>query len=165
VAGSRLASPSAALLAGGVVLAASLLARGWSPEPPHPDTATWYAALRKPSFTPPGPVIGGVWAMLEALLALGGARLLAAPPGPARRGALACWGLAVLGIPGWTRVFFGGRRIVGGLGVIGAMLAAALGGIGFARKVDRPAALTFAPLAGWLGFAGVLNATFWRLNR
>ena len=62
------------------------------------------------------------------------------------------------------RLFFGGRRIVGGLGVIGGMLAAALGGIGFAREVDRPAALTLALLAAWLAF-GVLNGGIWRRNR
>ena len=56
-----------------------------------------------------------------------------------------------------SQVFFGGRRIVGGLGVIGGMVAAALGGFGFAREADRPAALTLAPLAAWLAFAGAFN--------
>ncbi len=161
----RLPMPASGLLAGGAVLGAALLARRWSPEPRHFYTREWYAALRKPSFTPPAPVIGGAWATLEALLAVAGARLLAAPPSPARRGAIAGWVLAVLGIPGWTRVFFGARWIAGGVGVIGAMLAAALGGIGFARRVDRPAALALAPLAAWLAFAGVLNERIWRLNK
>ncbi len=73
--------------------------------------------------------------------------------------------MAVAGIPGWMGVFFGGRRIVGGLGVIGAMLAAALGAIGSAWRVDRPAAVALVPLAGWLGFAGLLNGEIWRRNR
>lgn len=154
----------AALLAGGVVLGAALLARRWGPEPPHRHTANWYAALHKPPFTPPGAVIAGAWATLDVLLATVGARLLAAPASAAKCGALACWSIAVAGIPGWMRVFFGERRIVGGLGVIGAMLAASLGGVGFARRVDRPAAAALVPLAGWLGFAGLLNEEIWRRN-
>lgn len=85
----RLSGPAATLLAGGLVLGTALLAQRWGPQPPHLKTAAWYARLRKPSFTPPGPVIGGVWGILEALLAIGGARLLAAPVGPARRRARA----------------------------------------------------------------------------
>jgi tryptophan-rich sensory protein len=52
------------------------------------------------------------------------------------------------------------RRIVGGLGVIVTMLAA----IGFAGNVDRPEAAALLPLAGWLGFAGVLNGETLRRN-
>lgn len=160
----RLIEPSAALLAGGAVLGAALVARRWGPEPAHPQTATWYAALRKPPFTPPGAAIGAVWAGLDVLLALAGARLLAAPPSPARSGALGCWAVAVAGIPGWMCVFFGKRHISGGLGVIATMLTATLAGIRFAGNVDRPAAAALLPLAGWLGFAGVLNGEIWRRN-
>jgi translocator protein len=154
----------AALLASTAVLGAALVARRWGPEPAHPQTATWYAALRKPPFTPPGAAIAGVWAGLDVLLAAAGTRLLAAPPSPARSGALGCCAVAVAGIPGWMRVFFGGRHIIGGLGVIVAMLAATMVGIGFACNADRPAAAALLPLAGWLGFAGALNGEIWRRN-
>ncbi len=161
----RLPLPAAVMGACGFVLGGALLARTWGPEPQHPRTTAWYAALRKPPFTPPGWVIGGAWMTLEALLAVAGTRLLAAPPDPARVRALAGWAVAVSGIPGWMAVFFGARRVAGGLAVIGLMLGAASTAIAAARQVDRVAASAMAPLLGWLGFAGLLNAEVWRRNR
>ncbi|MEO9188753.1 MAG: TspO/MBR family protein [Acetobacteraceae bacterium] len=156
---------TAALLAGGVVLGAALLARRWGPEPTHRETENWYAILEKPPYAPPGGVIGAVWATLDVLLAVAGARLLAAPASRARCRALAGWSVAVAGIPGWMAVFFGARCIPGGLGVIGVMLGAAATTVTEARRVDRVAARAIAPLVGWLGFAGLLNAEIWRRNR
>ncbi|RMH38860.1 MAG: tryptophan-rich sensory protein, partial [Alphaproteobacteria bacterium] len=36
---------------------------------------------------------------------------------------------------------------------------------GLAWKVDRVAALLLLPYLGWVGFATILNAAFWWLNR
>ncbi len=154
----------AALLAGGLVLGAAVLARRWSPEPAHPETENWYAILEKPPYAPPGAVIGAVWATLDGLLILAGARLLAATPSRARCRALAGWGIAVAGIPAWTATFFGARCIPGGLAAIGAMLGGTVGAIVSADRVDRLAARAMMPLAGWLGFAGLLNFDIWRRN-
>lgn len=147
------------------MLGAALLARRWTPEPAHPQIRHWYAGLRKPDFAPPGQVIGPVWGILDVLIAIAGARLIGSADIPARRGALAGWALVVAGLAGWPRVFFGGRAVGGGVGVIGAMLAATLSAIGFARRIDPPSAFALTPLAAWLAFAGLLNGTIWRLNR
>ncbi len=154
----------AALLAGGAVLAAALVARRYGPSPGHPAETAWYATLRKPSYTPPGAVIGAAWALLDTLLAVAGYRLLTAPPNRDQRRALAFWSTVVAGIPAYTRVFFGDRRIAGGLGVIVGMLVSAVAATVSALKVDRVAAISIAPLVGWLSFAGLLNEEVWRGN-
>lgn len=163
---SRSMQPAvAALIAGGLVLGAAALARRWSPEPAHPETENWYAILEKPPYAPPGAVIGAVWATLDGLLILAGTRLLAADPSAARCRALAGWGIAVAGIPAWTATFFGARCIPGGVAVIGGMLVGAAGAIKAAGRVDRIASRALVPLAGWLGFAGLLNFEIWHRNR
>jgi benzodiazapine receptor len=57
---------NAALIAGSAVLAAAVLGARQGPQ--QPRTALWYARLRKPDYTPPGPVIGATWGVLETLL-------------------------------------------------------------------------------------------------
>ena len=163
---SRSMQPAvAALIAGGLVLGAAALARRWSPEPAHPETENWYAILEKPPYAPPGAVIGAVWAALDGLLSLAGARLLAAAPSAARCRALAGWGVAVAGIPAWTATFFGARCIPGGLAIIGAMLGGTIGAVKAAGRVDNLASRALVPLAGWLSFAGLLNFEVWIRNR
>ena len=44
----------------------------FSPTPDHPRTAWWYARLNKPGYTPPGPVFGGAWGLIQMALAYGG---------------------------------------------------------------------------------------------
>lgn len=163
---SRSMQPAVAVLvAGGLVLGAAALARRWSPEPARPETENWYAILEKPPYAPPGAVIGAAWATLDGLLILAGARLLAAPHSAARCRALAGWGIAVAGIPAWTATFFGARCIPGGLAIIGAMLGGTVGAVKAAGRFDRIASRALVPLAGWLGFAGLLNFEMWIRNR
>ncbi len=72
--------PAAACLSVGAVVAATLAGQRHGPQ--HPRTALWYASLRKPSYTPPGPVIGAAWTALDALLCVAGYKLLTTPPSP-----------------------------------------------------------------------------------
>ncbi len=152
----------AGLLAGGAVLAAAALGARHGPQ--HPRTAIWYASLRKPNFTPPGPVFGVAWSLLDVLLGIAGARLLAAPPGAARNLALAGWSLNLAGLAGYPWVFFGRKRVDAATAVVGAMLANAAATTAAAARADRPAALATAPLVLWLGFAGLLSAEISRRN-
>ena len=79
---------TAAAIAGSAVISAQLTGGRWNPSPAQPRTAAWYLALRKPSFTPPGPVFGLAWTALDGLLGYGGYRLLTAPPSSRRNIAL-----------------------------------------------------------------------------
>jgi tryptophan-rich sensory protein len=147
---------------GGVASAAAF---GGRFGPQTPRRAAWYAALRKPDYTPSGPVIGAAWGGLDILLCVTGYRLLRQPPGRARGVALGCWTLALGGLAGFPAVFFGRRRLGEGTAVAAGMCAAALGGTLAAARVDRTAAAAQLPLVLWTGFATLLSAALWRRNR
>ena len=162
---TQLTAPAAlpsALIAGGAVLAAALIGARRGPQ--HPRTALWYASLRKPSYTPPGPVFGAAWAVLDTLTGVSGYRLLRAKPGTARSVALSCWALSVAGIAGYPWVFFGRKQLGESAAVVGAMLASASTYVAAAERVDRPAAALGVPLVLWIGFAGLLSEEIWRRN-
>ncbi len=154
----------AAGLAASAVVAAQLIGRRHSPTPDHPRTAAWYAALRKPSFTPPGPVFGIAWTGLDALLGYSGYRLLTARPSSARGLALGAWGLNLLGIAGFSWILFGRKRLDEALEVTAGMVATSAATAATAAAVDRRAAWAALPLLGWVLFATVLQEEVWRRN-
>ena len=156
--------PTAALVAGAAVVTAQVIGGRYGPTPNRPGTAAWYAALNKPSFTPPGPVFGAAWTFLDALLGYAGYRLLTAQPRPARTAALAAWGSNLLGIAGFSWVEFGRKRLDEALGVTLGMVATSAVSVGTAARVDRNAAWAEAPLLGWVLFASLLQEELWRRN-
>jgi benzodiazapine receptor len=155
---------TAAVAAGTAVIAAQYLGSQSAPTPAHPRTALWYALLRKPSFTPPGPVFGVAWTLLDGLLGYAGYRLLTARPSVARTTALGLWGLNVMGVGSFSWVLFGRKKLGEATGVSGAMLASAVGCVAAAAEVDRNAALAGLPLTLWTAFATVLQEDVWRRN-
>ncbi len=154
----------AAVLAGSAVVGAQLAGRQYSPTPDHPRTAAWYASLRKPSYTPPGPVFGVAWTFLDALYGYSGFRLLSARPTGWRAAALAAWAINVLGIGGFSWVLFGRKQLDEATGVTAGMLAASIAGVATATRVDRRAAWAGVPLAAWVAFASLLQEEVWRRN-
>lgn len=153
----------AGLIAGGAVAAATLVGARHGPQ--HPRTAVWYFSLRKPRFTPPGPVIGAVWTALDVLLAISGTRVMVAPSSPMRSAALGFWSLNLAGIAGYPWVFFGRKRLGASIAVSGAMLVSATSYVATAAQVDRKAAAMGVPLAVWVGLATLLSEELWRRNR
>ncbi len=121
----------------------------------------WYAGLVKPSFNPPPWLFGPVWTVLYVLIAVAGWRV---------------WKRDLIGWPMrlwwaqlalnflWTPVFFAAHRIGLALVVILLMLAAILGFVAMAWRLDRVAAWLFVPYAAWVAFASVLNAAIFTLN-
>lgn len=157
---------SAAVIAGGSVALAALVARPFYPDTRHPGIRRWYGDLDKPGFTPPKPAFAIVWPTIEMLLAIGGYRLLRQPSSRERTEALALLAAAVALIPGWSKIFFGERRLATSLAIIVAQLGiAAAGYVAAARRVDSAAAAAGLPLAAWLMFAIGVNEEIWRRNR
>ena len=154
---------AATFLSIGAVAAAALAGQRAGPQ--HPREAIWYARLDKPGFTPPGPVIGGAWTLLDLLLVVSGSRLLAAPPSRERSSALLFWSLNLAGIAGYPWVFFKRKELGASTAVVAGMLASARAAAATAGRVDRIAGLTAMPLVGWLAFAGLLSEELWRRNR
>ena len=155
---------TAAVAAAAAVLAAARVGAMYNPGPGQPRTASWYARLQKPGFTPSGAVIGAAWTGLDVLLCVAGYRLLSAPPTPERNVAVGFWAASITGLAGWPFLFFGRKRIGASLAALGGMLASATGAVLTASRVDALAASAIAPLVGWLGFAGLLNEEIWRRN-
>ncbi len=156
---------TAAALAGSAVIAAQLSGARYSPSPNHPRIAAWYAALRKPAFTPPGPVFGLAWTGLDALLGYAGYRLLIARPSGKRRAALGIWTLNLLGIAGFSWILFGRKRLDEALEVTAGMVVTAAATSVAAAAVDRRAGYACLPLLGWVTFAALLQEEVWRRNR
>ena len=158
----RMDKTTSAIVAGSAVLGAALL--GAQNGPQRPRTALWYARLRKPDYTPPGPVIGVTWGVLESLLVATGYRLLRDPSSPPRDKALAAWGCSLIGLAAFPYFFFGRKRLGQSTLASAAMLAAAAGIALNARKVDKPAAVMTLPLLGWVSFATFLSGDLYRRN-
>jgi translocator protein len=154
----------AVLIAATTVTAAQLIGSLRGPTPDHPATAKWYARLRKPSFTPPGPVFGVVWTSLDALLAFAGYKLLTAPPSLKRTSALGCLGLNLLGVAGFSWVMFGRKRLDQATEITFAMAATSVATVVTASEVNKSAAWATLPLAAWVIFASVLQEEVWRRN-
>ena len=124
----------------------------------------WYAALKKPSWNPPGWIFGPVWSALYTMMAVA-AWLVWRQGGWGKQRKQLLSFLAQLALNAlWTPLFFGLHRP--GLAfaemvllwlAIGATLVAF-------RPVSRVAAGLLAPYLAWVSFAAVLNFTLWRLN-
>ena len=114
---------------------------------------------------PPDIAIPIAWVAIESGLAYAGYRLLRRPSSPARARALALLVGNILGIGGWSRIFFGGRNLPVSTVAAGCLLATSTLYLNEVRKVDRPAARASVPLLAWVGFATVLTAALWRRNR
>lgn len=147
------------------VFGALLIGGQYSPAPGHPRTAAWYAALRKPDFTPPGPVYGIAWTLLGGLMVYSGARLMAAKPNRRRTRALGLWSGTVAAIAVWPAIFFGRKNLPASVAAAGGMTALATAMAAAAGKIDRKAAAAAVPVIAWLAFASILDGEIWRVNR
>jgi benzodiazapine receptor len=129
-----------------------------------PKIPTWYAALNKPSFTPPNDVFPIAWNVLYALMAISLWRLWQAPSGEMRSLAITIFLMQLAVNLAWSWIFFGAESIRGGLSTILALVVLVAMTILAAWKVDRFAASLLLPYLLWIGYATALNAEIARLN-
>ena len=132
--------------------------------PQHVREAAWYALLRKPRLTPPGPAVGAIWTGLEVLLCIAGKRLMQAPPSSSRNRALGSWWTTLAGLALFPHVFFGNKQLGASNVVSAGMLATAAACAVDAERVDRKAAASMLPVVVWLSLATALTAGFWKRN-
>ncbi len=126
----------------------------------------WYASLVKPPFTPPSWLFAPVWTALYAMMAVAAFLIWRLDAGRDRvLTALAAFFVQLLINAIWTPAFFGLRSPLLGLAVIVMLDAAVLLTAFLFWRLRRAAALLLLPYLAWLGFATVLNAAIWRLNR
>jgi tryptophan-rich sensory protein len=121
----------------------------------------WYAALAKPPWTPPDWVFPIAWAVLYIMIAIAGWRVYGRD---FSQPAMLAWivGLALNAL--WSVIMFGQHQIGLAALEIAALWLSIVAFIAFSWNVDRTASLLFVPYLAWVSYAGVLNATVYRLN-
>ena len=152
--GSGLAFAGPAVLAA-AVLGGRFTAMGIGP---------WYDGLAKPSWTPPGSVIGAVWTVLYVLIAAASALVWSRAAEPPRTYAAVLLVNLVLNA-GWCWLFFGLRRPDLGLAEIVVLWITCLALVVLATRASAAAAAMLVPYAVWVAFAGFLNGNVVALNR
>lgn len=131
----------------------------------RPSIPTWYAALEKPSFTPPPWVFSPVWITLFALMGI--ALFIIWRRGLAEKKisvALGIFGAQLTLNILWSALFFGLRSPLAGLIDIALLwILIALTSFYF-FKISKTAGALLLPYLLWVSFAVVLNVSIWRLN-
>lgn len=161
----RCPKPLAAALAASAFVAPIVLSASTSPTLSHPRVFAWYRSLRQPWFKPPDVAIPIAWTAIEAGLALSGYRLLRSSHSAARARALSLWAWNVAMIGTWSRLFSGRRNLPVSTVAAAGMVLTGAAFVQQARQADRQAARASIPFVAWVGFATVLTAALWRLNR
>ena len=137
------------MVAGGGLLIGWLTAQG-----------EWYAHLQKPAFKPPNWIFAPVWTVLYVLIAIAGWRVWQREA----RAPMTLWWVQLALNFLWSPTFFAAHRIGLALAIVLLLLAVIFAFIAASWRLDRVAALLFAPYAVWVAFASVLNASILMLN-
>lgn len=123
----------------------------------------WYRALDKPAWTPPDWLFPIAWTALYIAIAVAAWRV-AYSGSPVVPLALALWSWQIALNAIWTPVFFGLRRLRGGLIVLTLLWLAVLGTLISFLTADTVAGWLIAPYLVWVSYAGALNLAVWRRN-
>lgn len=129
-----------------------------------PNLAPWYASLAKPPFNPPNWVFGPVWTTLYVLMAYAAFRIHRLAASPSRSRALALFYVQLAFNAAWSWMFFAAHSpLLGLINVVPQLVLVIVTVVAFVR-LDRLAGIVLAPLAFWVAFATLLNASVWWLN-
>ena len=130
------------------------------------SVATWYRGILKPTWTPPGSVIGAVWTVLYILAALS-ALIVWNLPGeismPAAIVVLFCLNAVVNVL--WSYVFFYLHKMGLAIWVCLFLDLTIILLIQFIAPLAALAAWLLVPYAAWVTFASYLNYRVWEMNR
>jgi len=130
-----------------------------------PAIPNWYAALEKPSFTPPGGVFGPVWTALYLMMGVSLFLVWRSTENtPRRRAALAVFMLQLILNILWSVFFFGLRSPLAGLVDIAALWIMIMLTIVLFSRMSKTAAWLLVPYFLWVSFATLLNASILVLN-
>jgi tryptophan-rich sensory protein len=130
-----------------------------------PAIPIWYAALEKPSFSPPNWLFAPAWGTLYLLM--GVAAFLIWRQGFSKEGvksALAIFLVQLVINALWSMVFFGLKSPIAGVVVIVVLWIAILFTILKFFKLSVTAGSLLIPYILWVSFATALNIAIWMLN-
>ena len=125
----------------------------------------WYAALEKPSFSPPNWLFGPVWFLLYVLMGLSVYLIWQkADRNNKAKSAMSLFWIHLVFNFSWSYVFFGlkspGMALINILILWGMILMLTHN----FWSIDRRSSYLLIPYLAWVSFATVLNAAVWWLN-
>lgn len=125
---------------------------------------SWYQALDRPSFTPPGWLFGPVWTLLYTLMGIALYLVWRRRREDGARLALGVFALQLVLNAAWTPLFFGARELVAASVLIVVLWLAIAATIVLFWRVYRLAGALLLPYLVWVGYATVLTITIARMN-
>lgn len=125
----------------------------------------WYAALKKPSWNPPGWLFGPVWSTLYTMMAVAAWLVWKRGGFAAQARPLATFVVQLALNAAWTPVFFGLHWMGLAFAEIVLLWLAIIATIVRFYPVNPVAARLLMPYLAWVSFAATLNLTLWRMNR
>lgn len=130
-----------------------------------PAIPVWYAALKKPFFSPPNWVFGPVWSVLYLLMGIS-LFLVWSKKGKSskKREALIYFGTQLFFNFIWSPIFFGAKNLAFAFIIIVLMWLFIIKTIVSFAKIDKTASYLLYPYIAWVSFASILNFAVWFLN-
>lgn len=129
------------------------------------DLADWYRTLTRPRITPPTWVVGPVWIILYAMMAIAAWQVWLSPASALRSRGLTLFIVQLALNLIWPWIFFRGHDLGAAVTEV-ILLWIAVGATTLVfREIAPRAAWLMAPYWAWVSFAVVVGAAFWRSNR
>jgi benzodiazapine receptor len=131
-----------------------------------PSIPTWYAAIKKPSFTPPNWLFAPAWITLYVLMGVSAFLVWRKGLGDSQvKIALSIFIVQLIFNILWSVVFFGLKSPLAGFVIIVILWIAILLTILNFFKISMAAGLLLIPYILWVSFASILNFSIFILNR
>lgn len=127
--------------------------------------SSWYAALNKPSFSPPNWVFGPVWTTLYVMMGVSLYLVISDKRKVIRKKAIQIFGVQLFLNVIWSIIFFGMQNPALALVDIIVLWVAIVLTIKAFYPVSKTAAYLLVPYFLWVSFASILNYAIWILNR
>jgi tryptophan-rich sensory protein len=134
---------------------------GWFTSMGMPE---WYAALEKPSWTPPSWVFGPAWTTLYILMAVAAWLVWKEAGFSGASGAMVLFFTQLALNLAWSGIFFALQRPGWALVELGMLWIAILATTALFFRHSGAAGALMLPYLAWVTFAGALNAAIVRLN-
>jgi len=128
-----------------------------------PAIPTWYASLNKPSFAPPGWLIGTIWVILYTLMGIS-LWLVWISEKKRKTRATSMFKFQLILNALWSFLFFGLKSPLYGLIGIIMVWAAILATIILFYRIEKKAAYLLVPYLVWVSIATILNYLIFVMN-
>ena len=124
----------------------------------------WYAALIKPSWTPPDRWFGPIWTVLYLAMSLAAWLVWSERYHQGRNVSLLVYALQLFVNALWIPIFFGGKSIGAALFIIVALWLSIAWTLREFARVKPAAAWLLVPYLAWVSLAVALNLSIWKHN-